>query len=237
MTRQERSALKAAFGCPEPRDSAAFFHRHRRMEMSRRELILTQAAWVRPAAWTGSAAVLVLMLLLTGGWSDGTLWLASTAGPLMALLTVAERRRNVRWGMEELEKVCRLPVSTALLARMTALGGFQLLLLLLASPVLAARGHMGVVRAGVYLLTPYLLTAASGLEVSRHTGGVACIALCAAAAMLLTLAALRISAWAGTVQGRPVLPVWLAVLVLCAAATACELSLLGRKESRQWNWQ
>ncbi len=236
MDRKLKTALDAAFAAPPPERKASFLRAHRRRELGTVELILTQAGYVRWWTWAGSAALFAFILALASGREPGTVWTASALTPLLALIAAAEWGRSRRYGMEELELACRMPLRAALLSRMAAVGLFHFALLGLAAPVLALWGGAGVFETGASLLTPYLLTAAVGMELSRRVRGQWGLLACAAAAFMvcalgvLSRRARRNLIWA---ESGPVL--WTALGLTLAAAALELIKTIKETEELRWN--
>ncbi len=185
MDRRLKAALKAAYSGPPPERKRAFLKTHRRRELSSLELLVEQLGYIRWWTWVGSAALFALIVCLAAVMEADAVWTACALTPMLALLALAECGRSRRCGMEELELVCRVSLRTILLVRMTAIGLLHLFLLGVAAPVLAAGGSVGILRTGVYLLTPYLLTSGVGMELSRRIRGQEGLLVCVAAAVLI----------------------------------------------------
>lgn len=193
MNRKFQQALSDAFYVPPPLHKAAFLKRHRRRELSRWELVALQIRYIQWWVWGLSLLLFVFILVTTAQPAEPAPWYAAALTPFLALLVITENGRAQLYQMEELELVCRVSRQSIILARMVMLGLFHLVLLGALTPALAARGAVGMVRAGAYLLTPYLLTAALGMELTRRIRGreglLACGAATAAISILGPLAA------------------------------------------------
>ena len=236
MDKKLKTALDATFAAPPPERKTAFLRVHRRRELGPAELLLTQAGYVRWWTWAGSVALFAVILFLAAGREPGTVWTASALTPLLALIAVAEWGRSRRYGMEELELSCRMPLRAALLAQMAAVGLLHLLLLGLAAPILALWGGGKMLQAGAYLLTPYLLTTAIGMEASRRVRGQEGLLACAAAAFLVC--ALGMCAWRTwpDMYHAENVSFWWAALALTLAASAFEfVKTVKETEELQWN--
>lgn len=236
MDKKLKTALDAAFAAPAPERRAAFLWAHRRRELGPRELLLAQARYVRWWTWAGSVALFGVILWMAAGREPRTVWMTSALTPLLALLAVAEWGRSRRYGMEELELACRMSLRSVLLARMVAVGLLHLLLLGSAAPVLALWGGAEVLQMGVCLLTPYLLTGAIGMEVSRRIRGQEGLLTCAAAALLVC--ALGMCAWRTwpDMYHAENVPFWWAALTITLAASAFEfVKALKETEELRWN--
>lgn len=235
MDKKLKMALDQVFAAPPPERKAAFLRTHRRRELSPAALLFTQAGYVRWWTWAGSCALFAAILILASSSETRVLWSGSALTPLLALLAVAESGRAKRYGMEELELSCRMPRPAALLARMAAVGLLHLVLLGITAPILSRWGEIGVLRTGVYLLTPYLLTSAIGMELSRRVQGMEGLLACTAAAALVCV----LGMWTLTI--RPELyhaehiRFWGIALALALTASVLEfVQTVKETEELQW---
>lgn len=234
MDQKLKKELLSAFEAPKPVKKDAFLRTHRRREMSNLRWLLTQVGYIRWYVWLGSVGVFLLMLILGRTVEPKNFWTVSSLTPLLALLAVSEGSRSRRHGMDELELACRMPVGAAVLARLTALGLFDLALLGAAAPVLGSWAGRRTLEAGVYLLTPYLLTAALGMELSRRFRGTVGLMYSAAAAG----AVYALGNWlpGDRLYRAEALPIWWGALILTLAAAVFETyKTVERKEILQWS--
>ncbi len=235
MNRRRKQLIKQAFAVPPPARKADFLKQHRRRELGRREMLLIQLRYIPWWIW-GASIVLCAWILVAAAQQEGLpVWSASALTPFLALLVITENGRSQYCQMEELELSCRVSRQSIVLARMTILGLFHLLLLGALAPLLAMSGGVGIVRAGVCLLTPYLLTAALGMELTRHLRGRNALLACAAAAALVSGAGVYVGS-------RPVLyeagtgSLWGTVLAVSFLIFIIECILYSRKmRELQWN--
>lgn len=236
MNKKLMQALKDAYRVPPPAGRAAFLKRHRRRELGRWELVAVQAGYIRWWIWAASLALFGLILWAAAGTGEGSLWCAAALTPFLALLAVTENGRSRLYLMDELELACRMPRQSVVLARMAALGLFHMALLAGLTPPLAVWGAAGAVRAGVYLLTPYLLTAALGMELSRRVRGRECLPACGGSAALVSAAGMLAFRQSPALYRQEGLPVWLTALAVAAAAAGAEAAVsLNEAEELRWN--
>lgn len=167
ISKAEKELLQQAFRAPEPKKKRAFLHKMPRQELRIGTLLLSQAAYIRKWVWGVSLLLSLVLVLLAGYVGMDMVWVLSALMPFAALLIIMEFARSSAYGMAELEMTSRFSLRTILLARMVMLGAVQLFGLLLASPFLGTL----LLRNGVYLLVPYLLTAMLGLMVVRRLSG------------------------------------------------------------------
>ena len=236
MDKKLKRALNRAYRAPVPAQKAAFLKRHRRRELGRWELVAVQAEYVRWWIWGVSLGLFGLILWMAFQMKGMGMWYASAFTPFLALLVVMENGRSRVYQMEELELACRMARQSVLLARMVVLGLFHLILLAGLTPPLAVWGALGMARTGVYLLTPYLLTAALGMELTRRIRGRECLLACGGAAVLVSAAGILIVN-RRLIDGLPEhFSLWVAALVVSMAAAGAEIMLSFQERSElQWN--
>lgn len=187
MNRKFKQALADTFYAPPPTRKMAFLKRHRRRELGRWELITLQIRYIRWWVWPLSLALSSFILMTVTLPAESTPWHIAALTPFLALLVITENGRAQLYQMEELELACRMSRRSVILTRMVALGLFHLVLFSLLTPLLAAWSTVGVTQAGAYLLTPYLLTAALGMELTRRIRGREGLLACGAVAATISV--------------------------------------------------
>ena len=187
MNRKLKQALSDAFYAPPPARKAAFLKQYRRRELGRWELITLQVRYIRWWVWLLSLVLSSFILMTVTLSAESTPWYIAALTPFLALLVITENGRAQLYQMDELELACRMSRQSVILARMVALGLFHLALFGLLTPLLAVWSTVGAAQAGVYLLTPYLLTAALGMEVTRRIRGREGLLACGAVAAAISV--------------------------------------------------
>ena len=236
MDKKIKKAMSYVYRAPEPVRKKAFLKKYRRRELGRRDFLLTQAGYIRWWVWTASVLLFGGVLWLASRRDRQTVWVAAALTPFLALLIVVENGKSRFYGMEELELSCRMSLRTVALARMLILGLFHLLLFGLLIPVTAAWGAVGLFRAALYLLTPYLLTAALGMDLTRRCRGQEGLLACGGAAALVSALGLLAGTGSQKLYLPEFLPWWGGALAIGLAAAALELHVqLKKTEGSRWN--
>lgn len=171
MDKKLKNELQVIYNAPPTVRKTAFLKKYHQRELSRKEFILCQAGYIRWWVWGASMLLLGIILWLSAEQQTQDVWVGASFTPLLALLAVVENGKSRRYRMDELELACRISLRSVTLARICILGVFHLLLFGVMIPSLTAWGAAGIIQTGVYLLTPYLLTSAIGMELSRHFRG------------------------------------------------------------------
>ena len=230
--RELKKALAAFFAAPEPVQKRAFLRTLPPAPVSHMRLLAGQAGYIRPVTWAASLAVLVLALLAGRFIPADALWVAAALTPFAALAAVTEGARSRLYAMEELELASRFGLRGVALARMGAVGLTHLVLLGVLS---AALGDGSALRAGVYLLTPYLLTDLLGLAAVRRLRGREALYVCGGAAVLSAGLVLALHG-VKYVYAPTGFRWWVLTLILTAALTGREYAkTFKRSEELSWN--
>lgn len=235
MDNKLKQALAEAYRAPDPLEKAAFLKRHRRRELGRWELVAIQIRYIRWWVWAVSLALFGGILWMASPARGMGGWYAAALTPFLALLVVMENGRARACQMEELELACRMARHSVVLARMVVLGLFHLALLAGLTPPLAAWGAAGMARTGVYLLTPYLLTAALGMELTRRVRGRECLPACGGAAVLVSVLGVFLINFRPELYRPERLSLWALALALAALAAGAEIILSWKERELQWN--
>ena len=229
-------ALEDVFAAPYPVGKTAFLKQHHRCELGCRKLIALQLRYIRWWVWLLSLALSGFILITVTRSGEPALWCISAMTPFFALMAITENGRAQLYQMEELELACRMSRQSAILARMAAIGLFHLFLFTLLAPLLAAYRTVEVVQAGVYLLTPYFLTVALGLELSRRFRGRDGLVACSAVAVTVSVLGPLAETVRPALYQAENLVLWGTVLVAVIMAAAAEFTLqIKRLGELQWN--
>ena len=167
IKKQEKEMLQMMFAPPEAKRKKAFLRTFPRQEVGLGTLLWSQAAYIRKWVWAVSFLLFGSVVVLSQYMKLDSIWVLSAVMPLGALLLILEFARSTAYGMTELEMTSRFSLRTVLFSRMSMLGVAQLLGLI---PVAMVLG-MQLLKNGVYILVPYLLTAVFGLIAVRRLPG------------------------------------------------------------------
>lgn len=230
--RELKRALQDAFPAPDPVRKRAFLRSLPPAPVSHLRFLLGQAGYIRKSAWAASGAVFALALAVGRLAPQDAVWATAALTPFAAMAAVTEGARSALYGMEELELSSRFGLKSVALARMGALGLAHFLLLAALAPL----GPAGLARTGVYLLTPYLLTALLGMAALRRLRGRE--ALYAVAAVAVLVAGLSLALHSGLDAYAPAnFRWWLLALAAAAVLTGREYrKTIKRTGELSWNW-
>lgn len=178
MKQKLKNDLKHAFEAPEPLHKKDFFRTLEQPRISISVFVISQIGYIRRWIWIVSVLIFVFAIVSAAWLSVDRLWMISALMPLLALTVVSESGRSENYGMAELEMATRFSLRSVILARLGILGMENLAIIGLLLPVGMWRQGIGVIRSGVYILTPYLLMTFGGLSIVRRFRGREAVYFC-----------------------------------------------------------
>ena len=170
MNDKLKRALAAEFAPPEPVRKREFLRKVRGEGVSSLGFVLIQLPYIRKRVWLLSLAVLAAGVWTALRTELTVVWVASALMPWLAVTAVTENTRSAACGMAELEMSTSFSLGSLTLARLGIVGAVHFVLLCVLTLV-CGRDGISAVRAGIYILMPYLLTLCLGLPLTRKTGG------------------------------------------------------------------
>lgn len=172
MRKEMRQALERAFEAPKPLGKQHFLkeHKGKRYYIGMTELILLQMGYIRKSTWMISVAVFLIGIMASFIMKPEAIWALSSVMPFLALTIISEWMRSMAYGMFELEQATRFSFKSVVLARLGILGIVNFLLFLFCLLLGGIQSDTELLKAAVYLATPYLATVFLGLWVMRKTG-------------------------------------------------------------------
>lgn len=232
-----QSLLRDAFEAPAPIQKKTFLRRCPMRRISFLSFVLSQAGYIRKSALALNCLVLLAALLAAVSLDRESLGVISALTPILAVTLITESGRSQRWKMAELELSTRLSLKSVVLARMALLGIFDLLLLLIMIPLAALERHISLIRTGVYLLCPYLVTTALSLWICRRVHGRESTYICGGVAALVILCMIFFyDAQGWYFYEEQYFIYWLLLLILAVLGTVSEgIKTVRRTEELVWN--
>ena len=232
-----KDSLNKAFEAPPPLRKQQFLQKLRYPEMRMYEFLLTQVGYIRKWVWGVSALIFTLSLIGTAPFGTDSLWCVSALTPMLALTLVSESGRSEFYEMAEMEQATRFSLRSVIMARLLILGIENLAVLLLLVPVSVWNQDMNPIRAGVYIITPYLLTAWTGLSIVRRYRGREAAWTCMGAAVCVAVSVLILHTSAPQIYGAEYLFWWvMSALALLVSTAKQGQAIFKRTEELSWSF-
>lgn len=228
--------LHRAFAAPPPQRKREFLRRLEQRPVSVLGFLLNQTGYIRRWVWSASALIFLTAMVGAGVLSLDMLWGISALTPLLALIAVCETGRSECYEMAELEMATRFSLRSVMLARLCILGTENLALLCLLMPLGFWHSRVSHLAAGVYILTPFLLTAFLGLCILRRVRGREGVYACVGAAALISVCAGFAHISIPRIYEAELLSWWVTgALALSAGVGTQYVKIIKRTEELAWN--
>ena len=210
-----KKELRQVFEPPAPMRKKEFIGGLERPGIGFCGFLMIQAGYIRKRVWIVSALAFFTSLAGAAVFSADMLWWVSAWMPLLALTIVAESGRSENYEM---------------------LGAENLLLLCLLLPVGLCNNLFGPIQAGLYMLTPFLLTAFLGLFILRRFRGREASYLCMGITLVISLMVIFLHGNMPRLYGEERLLWWAVAAAVFGFGTVKQYyQFINRMEDFIWN--
>ena len=243
MNKKLKDDLRAAFDAPTPKRKSEFLLSVNFPKTSRYDFLLAQIGYIRKRVWIVTLLAVVPALILL--WSQvtenalGFVWVVSSLFPFAALVGMTEIARSVSHNMAELETSCKYSFSSVVLARLGILGCANMIVFVIIIMSFRLAGNIGVLRLGVYLLVPFLLTCSLSLFVFNRLQARESIYICGGIACGVSILNAFLSNSYQIVFSGEFMMLWMIAFIVLLIYTASEMIKLVlrflRLEENQWS--
>lgn len=233
MNHTLQEELKKIYEAPAPLRKAEFLRSVQPTSFHRLDLFLVQIRYIRRRIWIVSALAFLVSLFGSLVLSADMLWMISAFMPLLAFMTVAETGRSEYYEMAELEMAARFSLKSVILVRLAVLGLCDLLLFCLLLPISLLNSLVPPLQAGLYILTPFLLTTFLCLYIVRRRREKDGIYLCAGISVCISLFPLRLTV--PRLYEESSLYIWIFASAFLFAGIVRQYQNLITQEELTWN--
>ena len=171
MNKEMKRLLKEAYEPPKPLNKERFLKSVRPESVSLGRFVCRQVMYIRKTVWLFMIALVCVVVLGVSLGIQNTERTLMMLMPFMAAIAVMESIRSKRFNMTELEMVTRFSLKSVIFARMTILGIAALMILCIASPLIALSFGGETVMTAVRVAIPYLLAMVLSLLAERSPLG------------------------------------------------------------------
>lgn len=239
MRKDIKKFIDKAYEAPLPSRKREFLQELNYPKTRWSDFVISQFGYIQKKVWILSALLFFAVLFFKSVMNQGDirlLWAVSALIPFLALTTVMEATQSIYYGFAELQMTTRYNFQSVILVRMTILGIENLFLLCAFTPVITFQIEIGILKTGIYLLVPYLLTCCilfvfvNSLQTKNITF------YCAVAAVTVSGMGIILSSMQSALYKDQYFILWLAalsVLLLCAVKNLRKL--IKNMEELTWN--
>lgn len=176
MNKKLKKELSIAFEPPKAMNKEEFLQTLDYPKITITEFLHIQMGYIRKRVWCIFFSLLVVAIACTSFIDKdnnivAVIGMISAIVPFIALVMIIELARSSAFSMAELEMTTRFQLSDIVLARLGILGTVTIILFLLILPIISRTIGLGIVKTGIYILVPYLLTCIISLGIVSHTKG------------------------------------------------------------------
>lgn len=231
MERKMKQELHRYFDAPEPTGKKEFMRQVKRrrhiQKISIFNMVKMQLHYVSKIVWMMDCLFLGMAVICSNFARTEYIGCIYAMIPFFVMMSITESMRSYRYGMDELELSARFSLKSIILTRMLVLGVGNFIMLILVTFVLhtgiALENYNGIIMRTaswtniIYMLVPYMLTAAGGLMIVRRfpnrEGNYICFAYSAMIAVLEFTAAYKYS----YIYEMHNINIWMIACVICVA--------------------
>jgi hypothetical protein len=176
MNKKLKKELATAFEPPKVMNKEGFLHTLNYPKITKTEFLHIQIGYIRKRVWCIFFLLLVVVIACTNFIDKhnniiSVIGIISAIVPFIALVMIIEMARSSAFSMAELEMTTRFQLSDIVIARMGILGTGTIIMFLLILPIISGSIGLGIVKTGIYILVPYLLTCIFSLGIVSHMKG------------------------------------------------------------------
>lgn len=190
-----KKELQKAFSPPNPERKESFLKALPYPKLSFSGFVLSQIRYIRKRVWFAALLIVfaaVFAVCLMPQVHDSRIglpavWIISSLTPFLAMLTAAEISRSDIYGMAELETTSRFSLPQLTGARTLILGAVSFAVISVLTVILGIFTPVGIAKAAIYILAPFLLVNGISLAVFNRFKGQDGAYISAVAAILVSV--------------------------------------------------
>ncbi len=240
MNKKLNQYLKSAFDTPTPIHKKAFLQNLNFPKTSSFDFTCSQVGYIRKRVWVFSSLILISILvtqtfLVDSNFFDGV-WFISSVLPFVSLLSITEIARSTSFNMEELELSCKHSLSNIILTRLGVLGVFNFAILGIILFFLSLQTQTAIIKLGVYILVPFLLTTVLSLFTLNYLKCRETTYICGGISVFVSVINSVIIANICIIYADKFFYLWVISFSLLLITTASQIiKLLKKTEELNWN--
>lgn len=162
--------------------------------------------------------------------------LLSAVLPLLTLTGISEINKSLSYNMSELEMSCKYNLDRITLIRLSVIGAFHFVILLLSMLIFKEQTQYGLFRYALYIVTPFLLSSYLSFWMTNHIKSKDTVYICSGVTMLISLAVLTIDINFAIIYAANYTLLWGMAFVAIATLLTKEIYFFLTERNTQWNF-
>lgn len=238
MNRKIKKALNAAFISPKPTRKTVFLNSLPYPKTTIYQFFISQLGYIRKRFWCFSILLLVSMVAFFIQIEQGKeiVGILSSMLPILTLLASTEINKSMAFNMSELEASCKYNLNMITLIRLSVIGVFHLLILILALLIFKEKSQYGLLRYALYAVTPFLLSSYFSFWLTNHLKTENTIYICSGVTVFISLSVFIINSNYTLIYNPNYTLVWEFAFVTIGVLLIKEIHFLINERIRQWNF-
>ena len=237
MNNQFKKDIKKVFTAPPSQRKDEFISQLHYPKSTLFEVFISQIGYIKKSYWVISILILAIMgtVIRVSTIPTGILTAFSVLTPFLTLLCSSEIHKSVSHNMAELELSCKHSFSQITLMRLTIVGtisAFTLLVIIIMSRDIG----FGLIRNGLYLTVPFLLSSYLSLWIMNHFKIRETLYICCGVTVFVSVSHFILSSTIIKYYDFSTANLWLFALILIGGLLALEiLKFIKKSEELSWN--
>lgn len=238
MNRKLKKALKMTFNAPESTKKSEFLNSLPYPKTTNFEFYFSQIGYISKRFWCLSVILLIIMAAFSLRFKQGKeiVGILSAALPLLTLTGITEISKSVSFNMTELEMSCKYNLSKITLLRLSAIGTFHFVILLLSLLIFKNQSQYGIFRYALYAVTPFLLSSYLSFWMTNHLKSKETLYICTGITAFISLAVFIMSSNLTVIYKGNYTLFWGMAFIAISVLLMKEIYFLMMGGNEQWNF-
>ena len=238
MNSKMKTILKSAFNVPQPTRKEEFLNSLSYPKATTYEFFLSQLWYIRKRFWCLSLLLFVGMTIFSTQLKHGSeiICFISTVLPLLTLLTITEIGKSMSFHMGELEDSCRFNLSKITLIRLSIIGFFHFVILLLVLFIFKDNSQYGLLRYALYAVTPFLLSSYLSFWITNHFRTKDATYICGGVTIFISLLIFMLNSNHTVLYNPDYTIIWAVAFIIIFILLIKEIYFLLNERIGQWNF-
>lgn len=238
MNRKLKKALKMALDAPEPSRKESFINSLPAPKTTIMQFYLSQIGYIRKRFWFLSILILISIYVFIPNSINGReiAGFVSACLPLLTLTGLSEIKKSDTFNMNELEMSCKYDLSKIMLFRLSVVGMFHILLLLISCLLFKEYSQFETIRYMIYTITPFLLTSFLSLWIINHSASKDSLYICSGVTIFVSLSMFLLNLSRLRIYADNYLAIWQISFVIILVLLIKEIHYLLIERIESWNF-
>lgn len=170
MNNKLKKALRRTFSAPMPTRKLGFLDSLPHPKGTNLAFFFSQMGYIRKRFWCLSLLLLLGMMYISSVFRQGreVVGVLSAVLPLLTLTGITEVGKSMSFQMSEFEMSCKYNLAKITLIRLSVIGTFHFIILVITLLVCKDQSQYALVRYALYGVTPFLLSSYLSFWVTNH---------------------------------------------------------------------